>query len=71
MSSIQNRINAFVELGNFLSQFSTDKIEKSTTVLYNDLFFDGFKHQMKIAKENNAWFTDINMLFSLESWSKL
>lgn len=70
MSSIQNRINAFVELGNFLSQFSTNKIEKSATVLYNDLFFDGFKHQMKIAKENNAWFTDINMLFSLESWSK-
>ena len=70
MSSIQNRINAFAKLGNFLSQFSTDKIEKSTTVFYNDLFFDGFKHQMKLSKENNAWFTENNILFALESWAK-
>tara|TARA_R110001632_G_scaffold29662_2_gene78588 strand:+ start:7093 stop:8154 length:1062 start_codon:yes stop_codon:yes gene_type:complete len=70
MSSIQNRIHAFAELGNFLSQFSSEKIEKSKTVLHNELFFDGFKHQMKIAKENNAWFTEDNILFSLESWTK-
>jgi len=70
MSSIQNRIHAFAELGNFLSQFSSKKIEKSATVLHNEMFFDGFKHQMKIAKENNAWFTEDNILFSLESWTK-
>jgi hypothetical protein len=70
MSSIQNRIHAFAELGHFLSQFSSEKIEKVETVLHNDLFFDGFKHQMKLAKENNAWFTEDNILFSLESWTK-
>ena len=70
MSSIQNRIHAFAELGNFLSQFSSKKIEKSPTVLHNDLFFDGFKHQMKVAKENNAWFTEDNILFAIESWTK-
>lgn len=70
MSSIHNRIQAFVELGNFLSQFSTIRIEKKENVLHNELFFDGFKHQMKLAKENNGWFTKNNMLFAIENWSK-
>ncbi len=70
MSSIQNRIDAFAELGNFLSQFSKQGTEKKETVLHNDLFFDGFKHQMKLAKENNSWFTEDNILFSIESWTK-
>ena len=70
MNSIQNRINAFAKLGDFLSQFSVAKIEKKENILQNDLFFDGFKHQLKIAQENNSWFTRENILFALESWSK-
>ncbi|ARV05996.1 acyl-CoA reductase [Polaribacter sp. SA4-10] len=70
MNSIQNRIAAFVKLGHFLSQFSADKIEKKETAEFNDLFFDGFKHQLKVAQENNSWFTKENIFFSLESWSK-
>jgi hypothetical protein len=70
MNSIQNRINAFVKLGAFLSQFSSNKIEKKENIAYNDLFFDGFKHQLKLAQENNSWFTKNNIIFALESWSK-
>lgn len=70
MSSIQNRIQTFSELGNFLSQFSREGIVKNEQVLNNDLFFDGFQHQIKLAQENNTWFTKENILFSLESWSK-
>jgi hypothetical protein len=33
------------------------------------LFFEGFKHQLKLAQEKNSWFTKENILFSLESWS--
>ncbi|AQS92929.1 acyl-CoA reductase [Polaribacter sp. BM10] len=69
MDSIQNRITAFVKLGAFLSQFSQEKIAKKESVEFNDLFFDGFKHQIKLAQENNSWFTKDNILFSLESWS--
>ncbi len=69
MSSIQNRIYAFSALGDFLSQFSPSKIEKKENVLYNDLFFDGLKHQMILARENNAWFTKDNVLFSIKNWS--
>ncbi|QTE23410.1 acyl-CoA reductase [Polaribacter cellanae] len=70
MDSIQNRITAFAKLGTFLSQFSQEKVAKKENIEHNDLFFDGFKHQLKIAQENNSWFTKENLLFSLESWSK-
>ena len=69
MDTIQHRIEAFVKLGQFLSQFSRNAIEKKKDVLFNDLFFDGFKHQLKIAHENNSWFVKDNVLFAIESWT--
>ena len=66
---LQQRINAFAKLGAFLSQFSTNGIEKNDAVEANDLFFDGFKHQLKLAKEHNGWFTEANITFSLISWA--
>ncbi|WP_439127331.1 acyl-CoA reductase [Polaribacter sp.] len=70
MTPIQDRIAAFNKLGTFLSQFSREKIDKKDHVVHNDLFFDGFKHQLKLAQENNSWFTKENILFALENWSK-
>lgn len=66
---MQQRIDAFVKLGEFLSQFSQSGIEKKGNIAFNDLFFDGFKHQIKLAEEHNSWFTKDNILFSIESWS--
>jgi len=66
---LQQRINAFVKLGDFLSQFSNEKIEKKETIEYNDLFFEGFKHQLKLAEENNGWFTKENMAFAIKGWA--
>ena len=66
---LHQRINAFVKLGEFLSQFKQERIQKKESVTGNDLFFDGFKHQIKLAKEHNGWFTNKNILFSIESWS--
>lgn len=68
--SIQSRVQAFCELGKFLSQFSRNQIQKKENILNNDLFFDGFQHQIKIAQERNEWFTKDNILFSIENWSK-
>ncbi|MCH3882136.1 MULTISPECIES: acyl-CoA reductase [Tenacibaculum] len=70
MGGIQNRIDAFVKLGHFLSQFSNNSIEKKNSIEHNELFFDGFKHQIKVAQENNSWFTKENILFSCESWAQ-
>lgn len=66
-----NTIKALSELGLFLSQFTTKSIEKNESVLFNDLFFDGFRHQIKLSQEHNGWFSEKNILFALESWAKL
>ncbi len=65
------RINAFVKLGEFLSQFSRSGISKRNNVMLNDLFFEGFQHQIKIAHEHNGWFTRDNVLFAIESWANV
>ncbi len=66
---LQQRINAFVKLGDFLSQFSNEIIQKKETIEYNDLFFEGFKHQLKLAEESNSWFTKENMAFAIKGWA--
>lgn len=66
---IQQRINAFSKLGDFLSQFTKKGIQKKDDIEYNELFFDGFNHQIKLAEEYNGWFTKENILYSLENWS--
>jgi hypothetical protein len=70
MNSIQNRITAFTKLGAFLSQFSVEKTNKIDDIEHNEIFFDGFLHQIKLAKENNSWFTKENILLALNSLSK-
>lgn len=66
---LEKRINAFVELGNFLGQFSTSEFTKKDSVLHNDLFFDGFKHQIKLAEEHNGWFIVENIAYAFNNWS--
>jgi len=70
MDSIQNRITAFAKLGTFLGQFSIEKIKKIDNIEHNEIFFDGFLHQIKLAQEKNSWFTKDNILFSLEALHK-
>ncbi|GAA4282360.1 acyl-CoA reductase [Gaetbulibacter aestuarii] len=67
--ALPERINAFIKLGDFLRQFSNDIVEKNTNVEYNEVFFDGFKHQIKLAEEANGWFTGANIKFALKSWA--
>lgn len=68
---LEKRINAFSLLGDFLSQFTRNKIEQKEDVANNNLFFEAFNMQIKRAKETNAWFTEDNVLFAFESWTKL
>ena len=68
---LEKRIEAFSKLGDFLEQFSRNKIEQHNNVSHNELFFDSFNLQIKRAKEYNGWFTEDNVLFAFESWSNL
>ena len=70
MDKIKSRLIAFKKLGDFLSQFSSKEIKQNKNIPFNELFFDGFKHQLKLAQESNTWFTKENLLFAIENWSK-
>jgi len=70
MSSIQNRIDAFAALGDFLSQFTHHGTQRKVEIPHNHLFFDGFIHQMSLAQETNPWYTKEANLLSIENWTK-
>ncbi len=67
--TLTQRINAFTQLGFFLSQFTRDAIVQKENIPHNDLFFDGMKHQIQLASQYNGWFTKDNILFTLEGWT--
>ncbi|GAA0720100.1 acyl-CoA reductase [Aquimarina litoralis] len=68
---LNDRIIAFSELGKFLSQFKNTGYEKISDVKNNEDFFDGMIQKIVSAKNHNGWFTEENILFSLEQWSAL
>ncbi|MEY8849096.1 acyl-CoA reductase [Psychroserpens sp. XS_ASV72] len=67
---LQQRINAFVKLGDFLEQFSTPNAQKTENIPNNDLFYDGFLHQLKLSEEQNGWFTKENISYAINGWRK-
>ena len=42
--------SSFVELGNFVRQFSEEGNVKSASVLHNDLFFDDFANLIELSQ---------------------
>mgnify|MGYP003392972626 CR=1 FL=1 len=67
--TFSKRIKAFEQLGNFMSQFSTDSYKKQPEV-YNDIFFDQIQDEITKSINNNSWFTIDNMIFAFKSWSE-
>ena len=62
--------SSFVELGNFLGQFSEEGNVKVASVLQNDLFFDEFANLIELSQSHNGWFTPEQVQFSVQSWAK-
>lgn len=62
--------SSFVELGNFLRQFSEEGNVKSASVLHNDLFFDEFANLIVLSQSHNGWFTPEQVYFSIQAWAK-
>ena len=69
MNSINTKL-PFVELGKFLSQFSLDKQQMRTDVLYNDLYFEKFKALLQLSQSHNGWFTPEQVYFAVQSWAE-
>ena len=66
----KEKINAFVELGKFLSQFSLDDNTKNDAVIDNDLFYDDFISLIELSQSHNGWFTPEQVYFAINSWSE-
>lgn len=67
--NLNDRIAAFVKLGTFFKQFTSEGIKKLEDTDVNNLFFDAFKMQINRSQEFNGWFTLNNVLKAFESWS--
>ncbi|WP_298306683.1 acyl-CoA reductase [Flavobacterium sp.] len=66
----KEKINAFVELGKFLSQFSLDNNTKNEAVLNNNLFYDDFINLIELSQSHNGWFTPEHLYFAINSWAE-
>jgi hypothetical protein len=66
--NIDNRIKAFITLGNFLKQFSQDS-EKQADNPLNALFYNDFEELIKTVNLYNPWFVEENVRKSLEALS--
>jgi len=69
--TVEKRIEAFVKLGEFLSQFQPEGIKRNDAVAMNDMFFDPFNLQVKRASEFNGWFTKENVLIAFSKWANI
>nr|WP_191963388.1 acyl-CoA reductase [Flavobacterium luteum] len=68
--TLEQKKNIFIELGKFLSQFSTVKSLKKISVLNNELFFKDFMDLIELSQSHNGWYTKENVLFAIHSWAE-
>ncbi|WP_010180872.1 acyl-CoA reductase [Aquimarina agarilytica] len=68
--TLNDRIIAFSELGNFLSQFNEDSTSQKTDVLHNEQFFDTFLSLCERAQHKNGWFLPEQVYFATTQWAK-
>ncbi len=68
--NLNKRIEAFSELGNFLSQFTSKDFNKKEGVLNNDSFFELFAEAIHGAQHKNGWFLPEQVIFSVNQWSQ-
>ncbi len=64
--SLQERMNAFIELGAFLKQF-TDEKEHNTGHFLNDSHYNAFKETLIKAETINPWFTRDNLQHAVKA----
>ena len=63
------KINSFIELGKFLSQFSENQNSINPTVSNNDLFYADFISLIELSQSHNGWFTPQQVYFAIQSWA--
>jgi Acyl-CoA reductase (LuxC) len=67
--TLDTQKNAFIALGQFLSQFTAKKSMQNQSVLFNDLFFDDFIQLINLSQSHNGWYTPEQVYFAIQSWA--
>ncbi len=65
---LAKRKKAFLQLGDFLQQFTTTPANKGSHTLNAD-FFDSFQSMIQRAEESNGWFTAENVQLAIGAWA--
>jgi len=68
--SLEKRINAFVELGSFLTQFGSNLKNNQLTKI-NEQFYESFEYLINNQKQFNGWFIPENVLLAVNAWAKV
>ena len=69
--TLEDKKNALVELGKFLSQFSENETCRNPEVLKNDLFFNEFDALIRLSQSHNGWYTPDQVYFAIKSWAEV
>ncbi len=69
LMSHNEKKNAFIVLGAFLSQFSYGNNCKKETVLDANSFYTEFIDLINLSQSHNGWFTPSEVYFAIESWA--
>ena len=65
---LNKRIQAFVKLGRFMSQFSNENYIKKDNIPFNEIFFETMTEAIQLSKSYNGWFTENNIQFAFKNW---
>ncbi|RZJ72293.1 acyl-CoA reductase [Flavobacterium sp.] len=68
MTALEKK-DAFVALGNFLRQFTSDEPVRNNSVLMNDEFFDAFADLILLSQSHNGWYTPDQVRFAVGAWA--
>ena len=68
--TLNDRIIAFSNLGDFLSQFNEETPIKKVTVANNEIFFEKFETAIEQAQHKNGWFLPEQIRHAINQWSK-
>lgn len=68
--SLDKKINAFVELGSFLTQYGSNHKNEKLTYL-NQKFYNDFEILMNNQKPFNGWFTPENVALAVDAVTKM
>ncbi|MBE7442150.1 MAG: acyl-CoA reductase [Flavobacteriales bacterium] len=68
--TLEKRINAFAELGSFLTQFGSN-LKNDQLIKINEQFYESFEHLIHNQKQFNGWFIPENVLLAVNAWAKI